>query len=522
MALTLAQALANWQTELSGRQANLTNPMFTSRGSENEEPRSTLDPNWQSAQRYAFSRYGRPNDDPNSEFSLTASEYTKPDQFMQQQGFYHLGPQSDWSKHPANWTGGTGNFFQDRYGPGNMVQNGKEDDWYYQVDNPGAGDYSSNPAGSLVSSGPRVGTGLGEILSSAAGFAGSITGNPAGKLALLLAGGFGSGLLGGGEALGGAAGGATTGILPESYWSALADAGGAVSDALPAGAGTVADAGGLVNQVGTVGTNVAPGVTTFPYNPALSGVGGVTGVALPAAAGGAAGSTLADLLTPSPTSLATTAAGQVGGAGDLADPTAGIGDTGALPAGSTTPGTMTAAQQSALSRIINGTATTDDWVRVLGTAGATGLSMFNSNQQANSLTDIANQQIALREPFRAKAVGYLNNANTFYGSTEGGAAMEAILQRLSPGGGVSDPYKQALGTGALYDRYQGALQGLGNLGLSGQTGIVGPQMAAANASGGMLTNLAGGLSDILNPKPQQMSLADMLKAFNLTVGGVAV
>lgn len=185
------------------------------------------------------------------------------------------------------------------------------------------------------------------------------------------------------------------------------------------------------------------------------------------------------------------------------------------------PGATTAAG-TALSRIIGGNATAEDWLSVLGTAGATGLGMYTSGQKTDALTDIANQQIALREPFLTKATGYLNAPESFYGSTEGGAAMEAILRRLSPGGGVSDAYKQSLATGALYDRYLNTVGTLGSLGLSGQRGITEPQMAAAGTSGGALTELARGFSDILNPKPQEMSLTDLMKLVNLTVGGERV
>ena len=162
------------------------------------------------------------------------------------------------------------------------------------------------------------------------------------------------------------------------------------------------------------------------------------------------------------------------------------------------------------------------YASLTGASLSTLLSLISSGKQTGALTDIANQQIGQRAPFLAKATGYLNDPGSFYGSTEGGAAMEAILRRLSPQGGVSDPYKQALATGALYDRYGSTVGMLGNLGLSGQSGIVSPQMAAVGAEGRGLTDIGGFLGEAFNPKPQQMSLADLMKLVNLTVGGERV
>jgi hypothetical protein len=231
-------------------------------------------------------------------------------------------------------------------------------------------------------------------------------------------------LSGGGSSLADlGAGGGTSGISPSDL-AALIESGtvgeaGAALEGL-AGIGGIGAASGVMSaadlaqliESGTVGEAGAQ----------LEGLAGI-GSAAPAAA---AGTTLADLASGGATApaaplmppavppadptfggaLTQTGAGQFENLANTGAFGAGLGATAANvgadvgPPASTPPANTPQTPSSsggALGRILGGTATTQDWLSVLGNVGATGLSMFGLNQQQDSLNNIAQQQMAAEQ-----------------------------------------------------------------------------------------------------------------------------
>jgi hypothetical protein len=107
---------------------------------------------------------------------------------------------------------------------------------------------------------------------------------------------------------------------------------------------------------------------------------------------------------------------------------------------------------------------------MLGQLGGAGIGLLGSKQQSDALKDLQAQMSGQRAPFLNKAVGYLNNPDSFYTSPEATGAANATMRALSTkfGNPGTSPTAQSLATGALYDRYTNTVNSLGSLGLSGQ------------------------------------------------------
>mgnify|MGYP001593041012 CR=1 FL=1 len=289
-----------------------------------------------------------------------------------------------------------------------------------------------------------------------------------------------------------------------------------------AGAGTAATAGevGGAAAAGEAGAGIgtaASGSAPFIAPEALA-----AGTALGTGAAGG-GLTLAEAAAAA--SLAETATQR----GDAYDPATGGGSggydapgpggTGFEPPGTAAP-PGSPAYQSAISRIIDGTATTADWVFVLGTAGATGLGTFSANQRSNSLEKLAEQNRAERAPFLGAATNWLNNPEAYW-SGPGQASLDANLRRLSASHGnpISSPTALGIASKAGLMDWRDAVTGFGNMGLSGADTRANLGIGAAGAQADIWGNLAGGISDIVNPR---RSLADVMKEYSLMVGGARV
>ena len=245
---------------------------------------------------------------------------------------------------------------------------------------------------------------------------------------------------------------------------AAGGAAGAGTGAVEAGATGAFDMGG----VGALGSADA----------AAAGLGGVTAPA----AGGAAGAGVHSLGT---SAFSNAAAG--------APSTAGF-----APAG------------SALSRIIDGTATTADWTQVIGTGVATGGGMLASRQRANSLQGLSDRDFALRAPFYNKSIEYLNNPEA-YGAGPGMAATKNTLAALGSrfGNPIGSGTALQLATDAGLRDWRDAVTGFGNMGLAGADTRASLGAQAANANADVWSNLGGGISDIINPK-RSFKLSDLL------------
>lgn len=107
---------------------------------------------------------------------------------------------------------------------------------------------------------------------------------------------------------------------------------------------------------------------------------------------------------------------------------------------------------------------------LIGKGLGAGIGLLGSNAQSDALQKLYNDTTAQRAPFLNKAVGYLNNPDSFYTSPEATGAANATMRALSTkfGNPGTSPTAQSLATGALYDRYSNAVNSLGSLGLSGQ------------------------------------------------------
>ena len=282
--------------------------------------------------------------------------------------------------------------------------------------------------------------------------AGGLAGAAGSAAPVMGAGALGSGYSGAGLAGGGFSLGGSAALAPE-----------AVGGLAAMGGGTSALGTGLAASqfAGSVGSPVATGAAAMPEWAAA----GASGAAAPG----------------------------LGGGGNPAPPPA------AAPTG------------SALSRIIDGTASNADWLSVLGTAGATGLGMFAANQQSNSLERLAAENRADRAPFLNKSLEYLNNPSAYI-EGPGSAAMQGTLAGLSAkfGNPIGSGSALQYATGAGLQDWRNAVTGFGNMGLSGADTRANLGSQAAGATANMWSNLAGGASDILNPR---QSLADLLKQY---------
>lgn len=165
---------------------------------------------------------------------------------------------------------------------------------------------------------------------------------------------------------------------------------------------------------------------------------------------------------------------------------------------------------SAISRIMDGTATTDDWLKVGGTGLSTILGMVNGSNQASALTDIANQARADRAPFLNASKGYLSDPNSFFQGPVAQGGLDAIIRKTSTRGSVSDPAQLGIMNTSLNQNYWNTVNSLGTIGLGGN--IPALQTNAVNAQGNTLTNLAGGVSALVN-SPQGNTLEQLLKQY---------
>jgi len=184
-----------------------------------------------------------------------------------------------------------------------------------------------------------------------------------------------------------------------------------------------------------------------------------------------------------------------------------------------------AGASSILSKILgSGGGTGTDWASILGKLGAAGLGAYGSNQQANSLSNLANQYLNFGAPSRARfeasmspgfdpmsIPGYSGALDSTSKSVLAGLAAKNGNPFGNPGG-LIDANKQIVAGTALpaINEYQrlNANTGFG----SSMNAAVPLQTQAIGQEGNVLNSLGYGLNAVTNPQP---SLADMIKALNL-------
>lgn len=284
------------------------------------------------------------------------------------------------------------------------------------------------------------------------------------------------------------------------------------------GAPTAGEIGSFLNTSGTLGGAAAS---------AVPGVGAATGAT-------AAGplSSLADMASVlgSGGSLATGGLGAVGsalGSGLAGGGTSGLGavtdilQTGGQGALTTGTSGLSPMQQllnalkpgpSSLANLLGGNGSTQDWLSVLGTLGATGLGAFASDKQSDALKDIANQARNDRLPALNAFNSALSSPDTFYSSAPAMGAVDSVLRKLSAQHGNPANSPTALSQAAAYNLggYNDYLRTTGNLGLSGQDSTIRAQTNAALGDTNFYNSLGAGLQQLTQPRN---NLLDSLSKF---------
>lgn len=192
---------------------------------------------------------------------------------------------------------------------------------------------------------------------------------------------------------------------------------------------------------------------------------------------------------------------------------------GAIPGGA--PGTPGAAAGTALSRLLNGTATADDLASLAGKVAPALLGAYASNQQSGQLADLAKQQQAFGAPSRARfeasmSPGFDPTSIPGYSGALS-TTSDTLLRRLSATGG--NPYgnpgalteaSKAIVSGTALPAIQNYQQQNSQAGGYGSINAAAPQTAAAaiGSNANLYNSIGAGISDVTNP---QMDLSAILK-----------
>ena len=289
-------------------------------------------------------------------------------------------------------------------------------------------------------------------------------------------------------------------ILSGADTGTLAQMGGAATDsALPLSDFSLAG-GTAGNLAGTGGLSSAAGIHGLGAGVGEAGLGLTSGAAGASAVAGGAGGL--SLLTPAITGAATGLPAAISSAATAPSAATAMGGA-AAPAAATSAG-------SALSRLIDGTATTSDYTALLGTLGATGLGLAGANAQGNALKDVYNQQMQLGAPYRDMlAQSYSPNFSMadqpdFKNALDIGAQAAARATSAKVGNPVDNPgayaemQKYISGSLALpqLNTYRSQLATNGQLGTNtaGAAAIGGAQ-----SQGGTYNALGYGLGQLTQP-----------------------
>lgn len=177
--------------------------------------------------------------------------------------------------------------------------------------------------------------------------------------------------------------------------------------------------------------------------------------------------------------------------------------------------------QSILSKIAGGTATSDDWLKLLGQVGPSVLGAFGANSQSNALGALADKFAGYGAPYRDQLSALMANPSSFYSSPEASGAFDAMARKLSIGGNpAGDPYKQATLTGGLYSLLQGKenqLAGFGGL-TAYNAAAPGAATTAAGTGSNIYNAVGAGLGNVLNPPTDLQTLLAQLKGSGVNFG----
>jgi hypothetical protein len=142
--------------------------------------------------------------------------------------------------------------------------------------------------------------------------------------------------------------------------------------------------------------------------------------------------------------------------------------------------------------------------------------MYSSNKMADTIRGISAENRADRLPYLNASLGYLNDPAS-YGAGPGMAATKNVLGALGAkfGNPIGSGTALQLATDAGLRDWREAVTGFGNMGLSGADTRARLGVEGAQANADVYSNLAGGISELINPKPRQQTLADLWRSFNV-------
>lgn len=291
------------------------------------------------------------------------------------------------------------------------------------------------------------------------------------------------------------------------------------------------DPGNLLDQaIGTVG----PLLPFALVGGAAGGLGPFSGVGGGATSGGLSGSVLSDSILSEMVggglgNFAGGGAGVLGGASPLygagidsaaagtvgaADIAAGAGAS-AGGAGSSLLSTLASkigpdAAKSALSKLLSGEASTDDFLNMLGEAAPGLISAFGSSQQSDKLMEIANQARADRQPFLDQSLAWLRDPASF-AEGPGKSSLDATLRALSVGHGnpIGSPTALAIASDVGNKNWLSGVTGMANIGLSGEDTRA--RLTTNAASESIWPGVADAVTAVTH-KPKN-TLADLLSKF---------
>lgn len=297
---------------------------------------------------------------------------------------------------------------------------------------------------------------------------------------------------------------------------------------LASGGGTAALGGGAEGA-----SLLGPATGAVEAAPVIGGAGApaVAGIAegaspfisagsIPVAAGGAMDMT-GSAAFPAGASAEGMGSGSVfqGGGAAGAAGSASAGGTAAAAGGST-----------ALSRILDGTATTADYLSVGGGLGAAGLGVYGANQQAGALNDLADKYLAIGAPSRARyessfAPGFTMAKDPGYTDALD-QTTKSFLHKASIGGNPAESpnaWMQTLkdvNSTFAYPALQNYRNQNSSTGGYGAFNTAAPAAAtgAVNAQTGVYNAIGAGAADIFNPRPAQITLNDIYRAARGGVG----
>jgi len=183
----------------------------------------------------------------------------------------------------------------------------------------------------------------------------------------------------------------------------------------------------------------------------------------------------------------------------------------------------------AIKKILSGSGSGDDWLKLIGTAAPGLIAAYASGQQADALKEIANQQqarydqfVGFGAPYRQKLSDLYSNPGSFLQSPEVQSSVQqgtdALARSLSAKVGNPIGNMTALGELQNYSANQlfgrlgqekDRLAGFGGLSAYNQAGAGGSNLqsllAASGADAGVWGGIGRAAGDVFNPAPNTLS-----------------